>query len=220
MALSAQRLKAGNRLCSSAGRHGSIRTVIKPHPSIKRPFHAGRGLTLVEVMLAMLVVGFAGMGLAHLTYQMRVTAEDNIHQSTAYVMAQGYLEQICRLQYTTTPPVPPAVYSITSPAGLTDVADNGIAMFLTNSAGQQITNGILNGATYTETVYLDKDGAGNETYPMTFSVTPTLTDINPAGTNEQGIEIVVAFTESYNLGGVPRTFSSSLRTVYGNVNTM
>jgi Tfp pilus assembly protein PilV len=197
-----------------------MRSVIKPHPSMKKSFPTGRGLTLAEVMLAMIVIGFAGLGLVRLTYQMRVTAEDNIHQSTAFVMAQGYLEQICRLPYSTTPPTPPAVYSIINPAGMTDVADNGIAMFLTNSAGQQITNGIVSGATYTETVYLDKDGVGNETYPMTFSVTPTLTDIDSTGTTAQGIEITVAFSETYTLGGIPRTFSSSLRTVYGNVNTM
>jgi Tfp pilus assembly protein PilX len=194
--------------------------VIKPYPSINRTFHAGRGLTLAEVMLALIIIGFAGLALVRLTYQMRVTAEDNIHQSTAFVMAQGYLEQICRLKYTTPTPTPPAVYSIQSPAGLTNVADGGATLFLTNSSGQQIPGGIANGATYTEVVFLDKDGAGNETYPMTFSVTPTLTDIDPAGTTAQGVEINLFFTESYTLAGYSRQFKSSLRTVYGNVNTM
>ncbi|HXC01051.1 MAG TPA: prepilin-type N-terminal cleavage/methylation domain-containing protein [Opitutaceae bacterium] len=208
--------------------------MIKLHLSTKRSIQDDRGLTLVEVMLAIMVLAFAGLGLVKVTYQMRVTAEDNIHQSTAYVIAQGYLEQICRLPYFTTPPIAPATYSIINPSGLQDIADDttkSVPILIVNSAGKPMdgqtgdppllynnaaTNG---GAPFSEVVYLDKDGTGNPTYPMTFTMQPVITDIDPTQLTTAGVEITVYFTESYVLAGLTRTFQSSVRTVYGNVAT-
>lgn len=201
---------------------------------MKKSFHSGRGLTLVEVLLGMIVLAVAALGLVKVTYQMRVTAEDNIHQSTAFVMAQGYLEQLCRLPYSTTTPIPPATYSIINPSGLQNIADDitkSVPILLLNSAGKPMdgqagdppllyNNIAANGGTpYTETVYLDKDGVGNPTYPMTFTIQPVITDIDPTQATAAGVEITVYFTESYTLAGIPHTFQSSVRTVYGNVTT-
>jgi hypothetical protein len=213
-------------------------------------------MTLAEVMLALTIITFAGLGLVKLTYQMRVTAEDNLHQSTAIVMAQGYLEQLCRLPYNTTL-LPGETYSLTVPAGIQDIADNPYSasdttapILITNSAGQIVTStgggSLYNSGsslitpqnTSSETVYLDKDSTGNPTYPMTFSFTPVLKDLQQAeggtsnttgtspnqlvtvsGGTAQGVEIIVYFTEYYTLAGNPRSFTSSVRTVYANVQT-
>jgi hypothetical protein len=228
MALSAQGLKARNGLWTGAAGYDSIRFVTQSHPSIKKPIHASRGLTLVEVMLSMIVLAFAGLGMIKVTYMARVTAEDSIHQSTALVMAQGYLEQLCRLPYSA---VTSAPYTQYNPPGLVQIVDNGAAMELTDNSGNALGS-LLNGQTYGPvTIYLDQDSTGNPTYPMQFSFTPTLTDLwvatggntahatTGAQGTADGMEIAITFTESYTLGGNTRTFKSSVRTVYGNVAT-
>jgi Tfp pilus assembly protein PilV len=243
MALSAQGLKARNRLWPGAAKYGSIRIVIKPHLSTKRSIHDSRGLTLAEVMVATIVLAFASLGLVKVTYQLRVTAEDSIHQSTALVMAQGYMEQLCKLPYSA--PNPPPYNQYANPPGLVQIADAAAPMELTNNSsatltGITITNGqtmifgtITNpdGTTATQgnpPIYIDEDGTGAATYPMNFSFTPTLTDLSVAtggnaahttvGTAD-GMEIVITFTESYTLAGNTRVFKSSVRSVYGNVAT-
>jgi hypothetical protein len=212
-------------------------------------------------MVAMIIMVFAGLGLERLTYQTRVTAEDNLHQSTAFVMAQGYLEQLCRLPYHTVL-LPGETYSLSLPPGIQDIADNPNSLvtpcttapiLITNSTGQLVTvtgggNLYNTGSnlivptlnTYSETVFLDKDSNGIPTYPMTVTFTPVLTDLQsvpPAagtatttgaspnqvttysGGTAQGVEIIVYFTETYALAGVNRSYTSSVRTVYGNVPT-
>lgn len=260
MALSDQRRKARNRLWTVAAGYGSIRAVITPHPSRQSPFHTRRGLTLVEVMVAMIILAFAGLGVVQATYQMRVTAEDSIHQSTACIMAQGYLEQLCRLPYNTVLDTKNP-YTLSNPAGIQNIADNPYTtndqtspIFLTNSNGLPVTNRTgtnlyntgsstpVDQNTSTETVFLDHDSAGNPSYPMTISFTPVLTDLQTitggtsapnntgspvapnipnivTGGTAQGVEIIIYFSATYNIGPIPHTFTSSVRTVYGNVPT-
>ncbi len=200
MALPAQGLKARNRLWTGTARSDSICIVIKSHLSIKRSVHDGRGLTLAEVMLATIVLAFAGLGLVKVTYQLRVTAEDSIHQSTALVMAQGYMEQLCKLPYTVSTPGP--YNELANPPGLVQIADAAIPMYLTNNSLGTLTGlNIISGQTWifgtitypdgtTATqgnppIYIDEDGTGNPTYPMNFAFTPTLTDLwtNLGGTS-------------------------------------
>jgi len=184
-------------------------------------------------MVAMAILLFAGLSLVRITFAMRLTAEDSLHQSTAMVLAQDYLEQLCRLPYISalqsngqqltglktiaddtpanpsSPRIPIPLYA---PGGGPNPAIPG---------GGQIAN-LYNGTSYTQTVYLDEDGAGNKTFPMVFTFEPVLTDlstITPAGT-AQGVEITVYFSESYQNGSQTRLFQSSLRTVYANVQTM
>lgn len=214
-------------------------------------------MTLLEVMLAMTILAFSALGMVRVTYMIRTTAEDNLHQSTAFVMAQGYLEQLCRLPYYTVL-IPPDTYGLTNPPGLQQIADNPYSasdttapILITNSVGLTVKaegggflynpgSGTVNPTynTCQETVYLDKDGAGNPTYPMTVTFTPVLTDLQSvsggtatttgtapsqittySGGTAQGVEIVVYFTESYTIAGITRSFSSSVRTVYANVPT-
>jgi hypothetical protein len=159
------------------------------------------------------------------TYQLRVTAEDNIHQSTAIVLAQGYLEQLCRLPYNT--PNAGPYNQFTNPPGLVQIY-NGASAKLTDNSGNAMDI-FQNGAYGPVTINLDQDSVGNGTYPMQFSITKLqLTDLSVAtGGNAahtttgsaDGMGIEIDFTESYVLAGATRTFKSSVRTVYANVAT-
>ncbi len=202
-------LKAGNRLWTDAAGPGSIRNVIKPTSPLSEPLRADRGLTLAEVMLSMVILSFAALGLLRLNYTMTLTAEDNIHQNTAIVMAQGYLEQIKAQSF-------PTLQSIA------DDSSSSVQIQLTNhSGGIMGVSGVpalYNHGSFSETFNLDQDTAGNGTYPMTLQIQPVLTDLSTiAGMpSNSGVEITVTFTATYNLGKA-RTFTGSLSTVRANV---
>lgn len=201
-------------------------------------------------MVSMLVLAFASLGLVKITYQMRVTAEDVLHQSTATVMAQGYLEQLFKLPYNS----PSGIYDQYGNApGLVQIADSGVPVWLFDHNGNalsSLTNGqtmifgsILNSDGTTSTqgnnpVYLDIDVYGKPSYPMNFSFTPVVYDLwvatggtwtTTGGTTSHtatggqgtadGMLVVVYFTEQYSIGGITRSYSSSVRTVCSNVPT-
>jgi len=52
------------------------------------------GMTLLEVVVAMIVFMILALGITAGTLQARAIAHDNILKNTAYTVAQGYLEQI------------------------------------------------------------------------------------------------------------------------------
>ena len=58
----------------------------------RRPYQ--NGFTLVEVMIAMTLFAFVGIGLVLLSLHVRRLAENNVYQAMAYTIAQGYLEQL------------------------------------------------------------------------------------------------------------------------------
>jgi prepilin-type N-terminal cleavage/methylation domain-containing protein len=181
------------------------------------------GLTLVEVMMAMGIFAFAALALAQLTYQITKTADENIHQNTAIVMAQGYMEQICELPWTNA-----------GGTGLKDIADDTggnlpptlpagskVPILLTDNGGNTLKTGtggtLYNGLTSSEQLYLDQDQTtGTGTFPMTLQITPVLTDLAKLGYTANGVEITIYFTATYNLPN-PRTFTGSLRTVHANL---
>ena len=53
-----------------------------------------RGMSLVEVMIAMVVFLMLAMGITKAVFQSTQIAQNNIVRNTAYTIAQGYLEQI------------------------------------------------------------------------------------------------------------------------------
>lgn len=162
-------------------------------------------------MLSMLILAFAALALVRLNYMITNAAEDNIHQNTAIVMAQGYLEQIKALSFQT-------LQSIADDVSSTGAALNTVQVNLTNHAGNTITTLFNSGTPYSETFMLDQDTSGNGIYPMTFTFQPVLTDLGKvAGApSAAGVEITIYFTATYSFG-TTRTFTSSLRTVRANV---
>jgi hypothetical protein len=191
--------------------------VIKPQTALPRSPHSTKcGLTLAEVMISMIILAFSALGLTRLLYQIRVTAEDNVHQQTAMVMAQGYLEQLCRLPYAN-----PGPYNASNIAGVLNIADDTVGttvpISMINSSGLPVTNqsggNFGNGKTSSENIFLDQDASGNPIMKMQFQFTPVLTDLAVAsGGTASGVEITVNFTVTYSYG-TTRTFSSSVRTV-------
>jgi len=170
------------------------------------------------------------LALVELTYMIRTTAEDNVHQNTALVMAQGYLEQLCRLPYSNPTNNPAGVVNIADdpagPSGTNIPANTTVPITLISASGGLATNkaggNFGNGCTSEDIIYLDQDTNGAPTFKMTFDFTPVLRDLNTTpgsvGT-ASGVEITVNFTATYILGTV-HTFSGSLRTVRSNVPTM
>jgi hypothetical protein len=189
-------------------------------------------------MISMLVLALMALGMVRLTFQMRVTAEDNIHHSAAYVMAQGYLEELSKLCYANlaqvaNPTPPPAFIWKTnptmnklSPPGVWDIASdatNTVNIYLKDNQGNDLI-AHNNTASAVQTVYLDQDGNGNASFPMQFQFTPILKCIDKPGgfnsTTAQGVEITIQFTFTYSLNGSPNpthTVTSSVSTVYPNL---
>jgi hypothetical protein len=201
-----------------------MRIVIKPQTYLPRSPHRTKGgLTLAEVMISMVILAFSALGLTRLLYQIRVTAEDNVHQQTAIVMAQGYLEQLCRLPYAN-----PGPYNGSNIAGVLNIADDTtgatVPITMINSSGLPVTNqsggNFGNGKTSSENIFLDQDASGNPIMKMQFQFTPVLTDLGvTSGGTASGVEITVNFTVTYSYGNT-RTFSSSVRTVRSAVPVM
>lgn len=57
------------------------------------------GVTLVEVMVAMIILGFSALGILNGLMQSRRYTELAIHENTALNIAQGYIEQIKNMEF-------------------------------------------------------------------------------------------------------------------------
>lgn len=60
-----------------------------------------RGMSLVEVMIAMVIFAMVALGITKAVLQSTQIAQNNIVRNTAYTAAQGYLEQIKSLPLVT-----------------------------------------------------------------------------------------------------------------------
>jgi len=58
-----------------------------------------KGVTLVEVMVAMIILGFSALGILTGLMQARRYTELAIHENTALNIAQGYIEQIKNMEF-------------------------------------------------------------------------------------------------------------------------
>jgi hypothetical protein len=172
---------------------------------------------MAEVMLSMVILAFAALALVRLNYMITLAAEDNIHQNTAIVMAQGYLEQIKALSFQTLQSIADDVSSTGAPLSTQMIE-------LTDHAGgiMGVTTGVAalynSGTPFSETFMLDQDTSGNGIYPMTFTFQPVLTDLGKVSgaPSASGVEITVYFKATWTYG-TNRTYTSSLRTVRANV---
>ncbi len=57
------------------------------------------GVSLVEIMVAMVILGFSGLALLTGLMQSRRYTELAIHENTALTIAQGYIEQIKNMEF-------------------------------------------------------------------------------------------------------------------------
>ena len=132
-----------------------------------RQSSARRGLTLVEIMIAMaLFTIMAGGIMGTHTMAMRV-AHANIHRNTAISIGQGYLEQIKSIPFET------VEMALTDPANH-PLPTRGISSArMTDQESQILDDFLVVGQSNYKRVLLDVDAAGEETH-MELWVTPRI----------------------------------------------
>jgi hypothetical protein len=145
-----------------------------------------------------------------ITFQIRSMAEQAVYQNTALTLAQGYMEQIRHLDYTTLKAV---AQDTTSSKTLP--LDN-----TTGSQVQPVTGTFFgNGVWAQEVVYLDQNATGAPIQPMTFKFRPVITSLESVTSGvASGVEITIFYQTTYNFG-VTRTMNGALRSVRSSVPT-
>ena len=168
------------------------------------------GMTLIEVVVALGLLAVLASSVISITFQIRSRAEQAIYQNTALTLAEGYMEQIRHLDYTTL-----KLVAQDSASAVTLPLNNASGGAITPLSGSFFGNGIWS----TETIYLDQNAQGQPTQPVTFRFRPVLTSLETATSNvASGVEIVIFYQTTYNFG-ITRTFDSSLRSVRSSVPT-
>lgn len=186
-----------------------------PHPnrSLGRPRGPGRtfaqlachrAVSLVELVVSLGILTIVAVSMISVTFLIRSTAEQAVYQNSALTLAQGYLEQLRSLDYTS---LSTAAASTSSPLALINAAGATV----TDEAG----NALNNGDWAREVVFLDVNANGQNIQPLTFRFRPVLT--NMTGT-AVGVELSVFFETTYNWG-VTRTYRGALRSVRSSVPT-
>ena len=122
-------------------------------------------MTLVEVLIALGILAVLSCSVISVTFQIRSNAEQAVYQNTALTLAQGYMEQIRHLDYTTL-------------RAVAQDASSSVTLPIENASGGAITpvSGTFfgNGVWSTETIYLDQNAAGQPIQPETFRFRPVL----------------------------------------------
>lgn len=170
--------------------------------------HGGRGVTLVELMVALGLFAMLSISVIAVTFQVRSMSEQVVYQNTALTLAQGYMEQIRHLDYTTLQAA---------------AVSNTVAIPLDQTTGAAVTavaGGIFrNGSTSREIIYLDQNAQGTPIQPLTFQFTPTLVSLEALSSPiASGVEITIDYQITYNFG-VTRTIRGALRSARSSVPT-
>ena len=166
-------------------------------------------MTLVEVMVALVLLAMLSVSVISITFQVRSMAEQSVYQNTALTLAQGYMEQIRHLDYTTL-------------SAVAQDAASSVPLPLDNSSGTSINasgNVLFNGSWYSEIIYLDQSVSGKPIQPMPFRWRPVLTSLEVAtGGVAAGVEVTIYYQVTYNFG-VRRVVNGALRSVRSSIPT-
>lgn len=167
-------------------------------------------MTLSEVMVALALLAMLSVSVINITFLVRSMAEQSVYQNTATTLAQGYMEQIRHLDYTTLKAV-------------AQDSSSSVPLPLDNTNGTAVTpaTGTFfgNGTWAAETIYLDQSAAGSPIQPMPFKFRAELTSLETATSNlASGVEITIYYQFTYNFG-VRRVVNGALRSVRSSVPT-
>ncbi len=170
---------------------------------------ASRGMTIVEVIIALGLLAILSVSVISVTFQVRSMAEQTVYQNTALTLAQGYMEQVRHLDYTTLKACAQSA-SVALPLDKTDgtpvVPESGSGVF-GNSVWSK------------ERVFLDQTASGTPIQPMDFRFRAVLTSLETATTNlASGVEITIQYQVTYDYG-VRRVVNGTLRSVRSSVPT-
>ena len=177
-------------------------------------------MSLIEIMVALGILAFLSMSVIGVTFQIRSMAEQTVYQNTAMTLAQGYMEQVRHLDYSTLKKVS---------------QDNTIPLPLDRTDGTPVIPiaGAFfgNGTWASEIVYLDQNASGAKIQPMTFQFRVSLVSLESAYTTAlaaavaagttlpnpaSGVEVSIQYQITYNYG-VTRTTTGVLRSVRSSV---
>ena len=165
-------------------------------------------MTLTEVIVGLTLLAIVATSIIGITFQVRSKAEEAVYQNTALTLAQGYMEQIRHLDYTTL-------------RAVAQDSSSAVPLPLNNASGNAITpvSGTFfgNGTWSTETIYLDQNSQGQPIQPVTFRFRAVLTSLETALSGlASGVEVTIYYRTTYNFG-VTRTNNGSLRSVRSSV---
>ncbi len=166
-------------------------------------------MTIVEVIIALGLLAILSVSVISVTFQVRSMAEQTVYQNTALTLAQGYMEQVRHLDYTTLKACAQSA-SVALPLDKTDgtpvVPESGSGVF-GNSVWSK------------ERVFLDQTASGTPIQPMDFRFRAVLTSLETATTNlASGVEITIQYQVTYDYG-VRRVVNGTLRSVRSSVPT-
>jgi hypothetical protein len=178
--------------------------------NLKRGMRGSRGVTLVELTISLGLLALLSVSVIAVTFQVRSMSEQVVYQNTALTLAQGYMEQIRHLDYTTLKAV-------------SQDSSSSVTLPLDKTTGAQVTpvtgSFFGNGTWATETIYLDQNAAGAPIQPLTFRFRPVLTSLETATAGvASGVEITIYYQITYNFG-VTRSINGALRSVRSSVPT-
>jgi len=136
-----------------------------------------KGMTLVEIVIAMGLLSLLAVGLLSGTLQTRKITEENIYQQAAQTAIVGYLEQTKSIPYTE------ILESISDPAGtpLATVVDDQTADPL-----------FLDTWNY-KTITINTNASGNPIETMDLWVNPTIEDLSAAAGGRPALAIRMAY---------------------------
>ena len=174
----------------------------------RRAAGTSRGMTIVEVIIALGLLAILSVSVISVTFQVRSMAEQTVYQNTALTLAQGYMEQVRHLDYTT---LKACSQDATVPLPL----DKTDGTAVVPESGSVFGNSIWS----RERVFLDQTASGTPIQPMDFRFRAVLTSLETATTNlASGVEIIIQYQVTYDYG-VRRVVNGTLRSVRSSVPT-
>ena len=174
----------------------------------RRDAGASQGMTIVEVIIALGLLAILSVSVISVTFQVRSMAEQTVYQNTALTLAQGYMEQVRHLDYTT---LQSCALSATVPLPLDKTSGTPVVP----ESGTVFGNGVWSN----ERVFLDQTASGTPIQPMDFRFRAVLTSLESATTNlASGVEIIIQYQVTYDYG-VRRVVNGTLRSVRSSVPT-
>lgn len=151
------------------------------------------GFTLVEVMLAIFILGFIAIGISQNLVMTRGISETNIRESTAIAAASGYMEQVKSMDYERI---------------LSSVRDPDLP--LPTILSQGVPDPVHLGVWVEKTIIIDEDAQTGKERTMPFHLNMSIEDLEDSG-NGSALAITILYAWEDAKSGNRR--ERSLRTI-------
>lgn len=186
-----------------------------------RRFRSHRGLTLVEVTIAIGVIAILSTSLVAASILIRRLTETAVYQSSVAAIMQGYLEQIKNIPYDLVPLSPPAgtdrtastyatLYAI--PTQKDDVTADAIILSpLAPLSLANLTLPNVPSSVYNNVKVFDVNRAGD----LTISLWAWVQDVTPSGygATQQAKAITILYMWQVQDGSITRSYSGVIKNI-------